>query len=97
MKFRWRKDFLEEVEAAADFYQQRSPAVMHRFLAQFDKTLLRIAGNPMLGQACGGAQRSRVFAFPFDIIYLQHLDVIVLIALSHHSRRPGYWHDRLRS
>src|SRR5690349_16594910 len=96
MKFRWRKDFYEELEAAAEFYRQRSPAAIFRLLDEFERTLRNIRQNPQLGEDYGdGIRRRRVFGFPFDVIYMEHRDMLVLVALAHHSRRPGYWRSRL--
>ena len=32
--------------------------------------------------------------FPFGIIYRVHLNRIVVIAVAHAKRRPGYWQNR---
>jgi hypothetical protein len=34
--------------------------------------------------------------FPYSIIYLVERNEIVIVAVAHHKRRPGYWLDRLR-
>ena len=35
-----------------------------------------------------------VTAFPFSVIYWVTDDVIIVLAIAHHRRRPGYWRDR---
>jgi toxin ParE1/3/4 len=69
---------------------------MARLLDKFAQKLAQIGANPDMGSYCGNsARRQRVFEFPFDIVYLQRDDVLVLLALAHHSRRPGYWKKRV--
>ena len=29
--------------------------------------------------------------FPYSIFYVVDPDVIIIVALAHHKRRPGYW------
>lgn len=32
--------------------------------------------------------------FPYSVIYIIAPDEIIIVALAHHSRRPGYWGRR---
>jgi hypothetical protein len=34
--------------------------------------------------------------FPYDIVVRELSEEILVVAVAHHSRRPGYWRDRLR-
>lgn len=44
-----------------------------------------------------GAKRLVLKRFPYDIVVSELPEEIVVVALAHHSRRPGYWRDRLRT
>jgi len=35
-----------------------------------------------------------VTGFPYDVVYIVHDDVVSILAVAHHHRRPGYWRDR---
>ncbi|MGA0567342.1 hypothetical protein ACO2Q7_08430 [Rathayibacter sp. KR2-224] len=37
-----------------------------------------------------------VAGFPFDVIYVDLGEEIVIIAYAHEKRRPGYWTGRLK-
>ncbi len=50
-----------------------------------------LAGSP--GPA--GTRKVTVKGFPFSVVYLQETEGIVVVAVAHHARRPGYWVDRL--
>jgi hypothetical protein len=32
--------------------------------------------------------------FPYDIVVFDHLGETLVLAVAHHSRRPGYWRNR---
>ena len=95
MKRLWHPEFVDELETAARFYRDRNPVVVQRFLRDFESTLQQIQDNPQLGSSLGKeVRRRRIPRFPFDIIYCEHNGALVLIALAHHARRPGYWKGR---
>jgi hypothetical protein len=33
--------------------------------------------------------------FPYDIVVRERVDEIIVVAVAHQSRRPGYWKNRL--
>jgi hypothetical protein len=41
------------------------------------------------------AQRRQVKGFPYTIFYLNEPDMIVILAIAHISRRPGYGNKRI--
>jgi hypothetical protein len=34
-------------------------------------------------------------AFSYSIVYLDEPDFVLVVAVAHHRREPGYWSDRL--
>lgn len=42
-----------------------------------------------------GVRRIVLDRFPFSLIYRVMLDELQILAVAHHSRRPGYWRERL--
>ena len=41
-----------------------------------------------------GARRLILERFPYDIVAIELLEEAVVIAVAHHSRKPGYWLGR---
>jgi len=41
-----------------------------------------------------GIRRCQLQRFPYGIIYATEQDAILIIAIMHLHRRPGYWHTR---
>ena len=44
-----------------------------------------------------GAKRIVLKRFPYDIVIRESPEEIIIVAIAHHSRRPGYWRRRLRT
>jgi toxin ParE1/3/4 len=85
-----------EYGAARDWYGARSPEVAQRFHLAVDRAVSRIATNaerlPVLVRQFRWV---RVGRFPYVLIFraTSH-DVLIVVAVAHTSRRPGYWRRR---
>lgn len=42
-----------------------------------------------------GLRRILLHRFPFSLVYSIEADLILVIAIAHHGRRPGYWQSRV--
>ncbi len=86
-----------EFRKAAKWYRRRSPAAAQRFVLAVDAALNRISGNfHLLARTDKDCRWIRVKRFPFILVV--HEDVpgeYFVIAVSHTSRRPGYWQKRV--
>jgi len=93
----------EEAVEAADWYDREHPGLGAEFAeavnAAFD--LLEEGIVPLINMpgAAGlhGAKRLILRRFPYDIVVRPSEDEILVVAVAHHSRRPGYWRGRLRT
>ena len=86
-----RREFIAELA----YYREVDPAMAVRFNHAVEETIIRACSFPTMGSP-GGAGTRRVFVrdFPFAVIYRIDEDGIVIFALAHHARRPGYWRTR---
>ena len=85
-----------ELEESLAWYRERSPRAAEAFWLRIQEakrsiTLFPEAAPPILGRA----RRFILSGFPYDLVYSVRPDEIVILALAHHSRRPGYWKSRL--
>ena len=56
----------------------------------------KIQRNPSTGFSSEeGTRTLRITDFPFGIVFLELDNCVQIIAVSHFSRRPGYWISRL--
>jgi toxin ParE1/3/4 len=85
-----------EIEAAADWYQQRSADASVGFIAAVFDALGSIVEAPRRWpKYLYGTQRFVLHRFPFSTIYLDAPDVVNIVAVAHNKRKPGYWKRRL--
>lgn len=84
-----------EMNESFDFYEARLDGLGLRFLLAVEQTVERISTHPEAGVPLAGEFRKRIVSgFPYNVIYRVWQDYIYLVAVAHHSRRPGYWRER---
>ena len=87
---------LEEAEAAARWYRERSPVAAVRFVEEINQAIDRILAAPQRWQrGPSGTRRVKLPCFPFLIIYRELNGTIPILAVAHGRRRPSYWRTRL--
>lgn len=85
-----------EYRLARDWYAARSQRVGDRFTTAVATAVERITKAP---QSCptvvGDYRYLSVRGFPYALVFrLRSIDVIVIVAVAHGRRRPGYWRRR---
>jgi len=77
---------------AARFYEQRRQGLGIRFIRVVEEVCGEIGELPDAGAPLGRKDRKRhVPGFPYDVIYRPKDEGIVVLAIKHHRRKPGYW------
>ena len=86
-----RRDF----DDSFDWYSERSAQAAIRFADAVDASLLQVAADPTRFVGTDGVHREcPVKKFPFRIIYRLAENRVLVVAVAHAKRRPGYWKDR---
>jgi toxin ParE1/3/4 len=84
-----------ELKDATEWYLARSVTAAAEFVHEIDHALARIEEAPERYPTTSyGRHRFVLLSFPFDVVYRFALDHVEVIAVAHHSRRPGYWRGR---
>jgi plasmid stabilization system protein ParE len=84
-----------EVDAAVQWYAERSPVAARAFAAEVNACVERVADAPDRWPSYVHGTRRYLFPhFPFSLIYRLRNGEIEIVAVAHHSRRPGYWRSR---
>jgi plasmid stabilization system protein ParE len=80
------------------YYSEAQPGLGERFAAAVEEATVRALTFPQAGSPLASDTR-RVFVkgFPFSVIYRPEKDGIVVFAVAHHARQPGYWRSRVRT
>jgi plasmid stabilization system protein ParE len=77
------------------WYDERSPQAAVRFSDAIDAALVIIKKHPTRYVRLDDEHRQyRLKRFPFSIVYLVEGDHILIVAISHAKRKPGYWLER---
>lgn len=88
---------LDELERGKVWYDGQRPSLGESFFHEITTAISRIRENPnMWPEYQRGTRRFLVHRFPFAIIYSQRAGGLLVIAVMHLKRRPGYWRSRLR-
>lgn len=95
------KEAAAELEEAAAWYEQEQAGLGFGLVNAFENAvrLLREPNpplTPVLGEAASlGAKKLILHRFPFSLVIVQSRQKIIIVALAHHARRPGYWTERI--
>lgn len=85
----------EELNEAAAFYEASVPGLGEAFLDDVERAIESVRDNPRIGAAVGRRfRRTLLRRFPYSIIDVDRDNEIVLVAVAHQRRRPGYWRRR---
>jgi plasmid stabilization system protein ParE len=84
-----------EVDDAVRWYEEQAEGLSRTFLDELDRVVRLVRSYPLIAtQIKPGLRRFLFVHFPYSLIYGIDQDTIVVIAVAHHHREPGYWADR---
>jgi plasmid stabilization system protein ParE len=86
-----RQDFDESF----DWYLERSVQTALRFTAAVDAAVINAGNDPERFAPIGKTHRAcPVKRFPFRIVFRVVEGRMIVVAVAHAKRRPGYWRNR---
>ena len=95
MEVDFHPDATIELAESADWYAEHSSRAARDFLVAVDVAIASIVGDPRrFVQIDDRHQSCSVIRFPFQVVYRVGDDRIVVVAIAHAKRRPGYWRAR---
>lgn len=96
------REAAEEAAAAAAYYESERPGLGQQFQEAFHDSLLLLSEDIVPLTAISAALTSKhvrrlvMLRFPFSIVVREVSDELVeVVAVAHHSRKPRYWLKRL--
>ena len=92
--------FLEPAEAEVDeavaYFDEQRDGLGDRFEQDLLDTVTFLTEYPFAGKALTKRVRKfRLRTFSYNVIYVVDPEEIMIVAVAHHRRRPGYWRARL--
>ncbi len=86
-----------ELDEAIAWYGAQVPGLGDAFLLEALKAFQLIERFPAAWHPLTqDVRRCRLRRFPYSVLYAQEQGVILVLAMAHQHRRPGYWRDRLK-
>ena len=96
MKYRFHPEAVAEYEAAARYYATRQSGLELRFIQCVESAVREVAEAPSRWRLFEeDVRRCLVHVFPYAVLYTIEADSILIVAIMHCSREPGYWRLRV--
>jgi len=87
-----RSDLFE----SAEYYEGKESGLGKRFRNEISRVINTVAGAPkMWRERAAGYRRVNCPVFPYFIAYVIRENSVVVVAIVHGARKPGFWHNRL--
>jgi plasmid stabilization system protein ParE len=86
-----------ELTEAVRWYESKRAGLGGELLDEFSASLTRLTRRPESGNPISADQKTRrllMTRFPYQVVYRIRSSDIVVVALAHLKRRPGYWKHR---
>ena len=85
----------QESEGAVQWYRERSAMAAAGFVAELSHAVQQVAETPERWPPYIAETRRYVFpVYPFSLIYRLVKHEVVVVAVAHAKRKPGYWISR---
>jgi toxin ParE1/3/4 len=85
-----------EFEEAVRFYKERGRNLGKRLAQEIRATILKIVATPERWRVLEeDVRRCLVRVFPYSVLHSVKANYILIIAVAHAKRQPGYWRHRL--
>ncbi len=95
MTYEFHPEALEEYNQAGFYYAQKEPGLDLRFITSVEDAINRIVEDPLRYRPLAeDVRRCLTRVFPYAIFYTIEDDFILIVAVAHLSREPGYWKHR---
>ena len=96
MNWDFHPDALAEYEAAARYYAAIDEELQLRFIQSIEESIESILESPGRWRVLDeGIRRYVVHVFPYGVLYTIENGDLLIVAVMHFSREPGYWNDRV--
>ncbi len=95
MKYVFHPEALTEYADAVQYYVAQRVEVAQAFIDAIEDAVYRIRESPTRYMVIDeDVRRCMTRRFPYGILYTVEQDYILILAVVHCSREPGYWKNR---
>ena len=99
--WRFHREVAEEIESTARWYERERRGLGVGFALMIDAVIEKLQEMPRLGSPMPDVprelrvRRALLPRFPHAVVYVEHEDEYVIVAITHLRREPGYWLTRI--
>lgn len=95
MRVVFHPEALAEFRAAAEYYEQQQTGLGERFATAVEMAVAHVIAAPESWRVIeDDIRRCLTRVFPYAVLYSIEPDHILVIAVMHCHREPGYWRNR---
>ncbi|MGF1575358.1 MAG: type II toxin-antitoxin system RelE/ParE family toxin [Cyanophyceae cyanobacterium] len=95
MKYVFHPEAFNEYAESVQYYMEQRVEVAQGFINAIEGTVYRIMESPTrYATIDGDVRRCMALKFPYGLLYTIEQDYILIVAVMHCSRSPGYWKNR---
>jgi len=95
MKYVFHPEALTEYAGAVQYYSEQRAEVAQAFINAVEDAVYQIRESPNRWSLVDdNVRRCLTRKFPYGILYTIEQDYILILAVMHCSRKPGYWKNR---
>lgn len=96
MRYEFHPDALAEYDDAASHYARCQPGLELRFIDAVEHAISQIRETPERWLFLeGDVRRCLTRVFPYAILYTIEKEYLLIVAVMHGHREPGYWRHRI--
>jgi len=96
MKYRFHPEALSEFKAAAVYYEKQQHGLGLRFTSAVQTAVDHIVASPQSWRVFEeDVRRYLTKVFPYAVLYTIESDYVLIVAVMHCHREPGYWNHRV--
>jgi len=94
--YRLTSEARDELNGSVSFYNSEYSGLGQDFAFEVRRLCRRIAKAPEAGfEVRPDVRRRIVRRFPYSVLYTVESGEVVVLAIAHQSRKPGYWIGRV--
>jgi toxin ParE1/3/4 len=96
MRYAFHPEALEEYNEAGHYYARQQPGLDLQFIGCVERAIELILEDPLRWHPFDeDIRRCLTRVFPYGILYTIESDFVLIVAIAHCSREPGYWKHRV--
>ncbi len=96
MRVEFTTEARDDLFEAVDYYEKKEVGLGQRFRDQVAEVLRVVITAPYLWRERSARyRRVNCPVFPYYIAYVVRDKALVVVAVAHSRREPGFWHERL--